>query len=89
MYDAEKITDKRPKNGKTEYLVKWKGYSPSKSTWEPEENLFDPRLMQQFLVKEQKKIVKKPKPPPEEKKRGRKLTCVKQKEQTQGAGKDS
>ena len=88
VYDAEEIIDKRRMNGKTEYLVKWKGYSSSDSTWEPKKNLLDLRLMQQFLAKEQNKIVKKPKPPPEGKKRRRKPTCEEQKEQIQGEGKE-
>ena len=41
----------RFKKGKTEYLVKWKGWSPRYSTWEPEENILDPRLIQQFVKK--------------------------------------
>ena len=28
-----------------QYLVKWKGWSPKYSTWEPEENILDPRLI--------------------------------------------
>ena len=48
VFAAEAITKKRVKKGKTEYLVKWKGWSPKHSTWEPEENILDPRLFQQF-----------------------------------------
>jgi hypothetical protein len=33
----------RTRNGKIEFLVKWKGWSPKYSTWEPEENILDPR----------------------------------------------
>ena len=36
VFAAEKITKKRLRKGKTEYLVKWKGWGPRYSTWEPE-----------------------------------------------------
>ena len=38
-YEVENILDKRQSRGKTEYLIKWKGYSTSESTWEPLTNL--------------------------------------------------
>ena len=38
-YEVEAILDKRIHQHKPQYLVKWKGYHESKSTWEPEENL--------------------------------------------------
>jgi hypothetical protein len=31
--------DKRVKNGRNEYKIKWVGYSLSDCTWEPESNL--------------------------------------------------
>ncbi|CAB4056863.1 CBX8 [Lepeophtheirus salmonis] len=48
VFAAERISKKRLRKGKTEYLVKWKGWSPKYSTWEPEENILDARLIQQF-----------------------------------------
>ena len=56
VFAAEAITKKRLRKGKTEYLVKWKGWSPKYSTWEPEENILDPRLIQQFVIKENSKL---------------------------------
>jgi len=56
VFAAEAITKKRFRKGKTEYLVKWKGWSPRYSTWEPEENILDPRLIQQFTQKEADRI---------------------------------
>lgn len=56
VFAAEKITKKRLKNGRTEYLVKWKGWSPKYSTWEPEENILDPRLIEIFKDKPEGEI---------------------------------
>lgn len=38
-YIVEKILNRRIKNKKPEYLVKWEGYSIKESTWEPIEHL--------------------------------------------------
>ena len=54
VFAAEAITKKRVQKGKTQYLVKWKGWSPKHSTWEPEENILDPRLIQQFTQRKSK-----------------------------------
>ncbi|XP_049479086.1 chromodomain Y-like protein isoform X2 [Panthera uncia] len=38
--EVERIVDKRKnKKGKTEYLVRWKGYDSEDDTWEPEQHL--------------------------------------------------
>lgn len=48
VFAAEAITKKRLRKGRIEYLVKWKGWSPKYNTWEPEENILDPRLIHQY-----------------------------------------
>merc|ERR1712020_478192 len=55
VFAAEAITKKRLKKGKTQYLVKWKGWSPKYSTWEPEENILDSRLIQQFTQRKSRR----------------------------------
>lgn len=36
-YEIEKILDKRVRNGVTECLIRWKGYTEEYDTWEPEQ----------------------------------------------------
>lgn len=75
VFAAERINKKRRRNGKTEFLVKWKGWSPKYSTWEPEENILDPRLIEQFEKKSEptgpggSKKFQKPRVPKERTKR--------------------
>jgi hypothetical protein len=38
-YVVEEIVKQRTRNGTQEFLIKWKGYPASESTWEPEENV--------------------------------------------------
>lgn len=48
VYAAERIMRKRLRKGRVEYFVKWKGWSQRHSTWEPEENILDRRLIEIF-----------------------------------------
>jgi Chromo (CHRromatin Organisation MOdifier) domain len=45
-YEVEKIVGKRKRQGRTEYLIKWTGYSESDDTWEPTQNLNCPEKVQ-------------------------------------------
>ncbi|XP_067673035.1 chromobox protein homolog 8-like [Haliotis asinina] len=48
VFAAECITKKRIRRGRTEYFVKWKGWSVKHNTWEPAENILDLRLIEAF-----------------------------------------
>ncbi|XP_059509678.1 E3 SUMO-protein ligase CBX4 [Stegostoma tigrinum] len=52
VFAVESIEKKRIRKGKVEYLVKWRGWSPKYNTWEPEENILDPRLLLAFQHRE-------------------------------------
>lgn len=45
MFAVESITKKRIRKGNVEYLLKWQGWPQKYSTWEPEDNILDPRLV--------------------------------------------
>uniref|UniRef100_A0A7N4NJ10 Chromobox 7 n=1 Tax=Sarcophilus harrisii TaxID=9305 RepID=A0A7N4NJ10_SARHA len=58
VFAVESIRKKRVRKGKVEYLVKWKGWPPKYSTWEPEEHILDPRLVMAYEEKKQSKAQK-------------------------------
>ncbi|XP_072299477.1 chromobox protein homolog 8a [Eucyclogobius newberryi] len=55
VFAAESILKRRIRRGRWEYLLKWKGWSQKYSTWEPEENILDPRLFAAFEERERER----------------------------------
>ncbi|KAG9267783.1 hypothetical protein AMEX_G18653 [Astyanax mexicanus] len=52
VFAVESIIKKRVRKGNVEYLLKWKGWPPKYSTWEPAEHILDPRLVLAYEEKE-------------------------------------
>ncbi|XP_051994431.1 uncharacterized protein LOC127652361 [Xyrauchen texanus] len=61
VFAAEAILKRRIRKGRMEYLVKWKGWAIKYSTWEPEENILDERLVAAFEQKEREQEMYGPK----------------------------
>ncbi|XP_042340353.1 uncharacterized protein LOC121941594 [Plectropomus leopardus] len=61
VFAAEAILKRRVRKGRLEYLVKWKGWAMKHSTWEPEENILDDRLILGFERKEREREMHGPK----------------------------
>lgn len=72
-YVVERIVDKRTRNGVVEYFLKWKNYPDADNTWEPQDNLDCPALIDQYersaakkKPAEKKKAGRQPKKPTQE-----------------------
>ncbi|KAI3383205.1 hypothetical protein SNEBB_005812 [Seison nebaliae] len=61
VFIVDYIQKKRLRKGKVEYLVKWKDWPLSDSTWEPAKNIFDYRLIDEFNDRKQNEIKSKKK----------------------------
>ena len=48
IFAAETIVKMRVRKGHVEYYVKWKDYPSSANTWEPEKNILDDRLIEEY-----------------------------------------
>ena len=54
IFRAEKLIDTRVWKGRREYLIKWEGFPQSENTWEPEDNIYDPNLIEGFNAMQKK-----------------------------------
>ncbi|XP_018419374.1 PREDICTED: chromobox protein homolog 8 [Nanorana parkeri] len=61
VFAAEALLKRRIRKGRMEYFVKWKGWSQKYSTWEPEENILDARLVSAFEDREREREMYGPK----------------------------
>ncbi|KAF0037064.1 hypothetical protein F2P81_009938 [Scophthalmus maximus] len=61
IFAAEAILKSWVRKGRMEFLVKWKGWAMKHSTWEPEENILDDRLLLGFEQKEREREMNGPK----------------------------
>lgn len=62
IFVVEMIKDKRVKDGKVHYKIKWLGYSENECTWEEEENILDKDMINDFEENQRTKKNKKKKP---------------------------
>jgi hypothetical protein len=51
VYEVEDIVDVTTINSRTHYRVKWVGWSKQHNSWEPLENIMNPLLVFEYLVR--------------------------------------
>lgn len=51
-YEVQDIVDHKVVKGKTQYLIRWKGWGPDGDTWEPEGTLSCPDIVTKYLEKQ-------------------------------------
>uniref|UniRef100_A0A914N518 Chromo domain-containing protein n=1 Tax=Meloidogyne incognita TaxID=6306 RepID=A0A914N518_MELIC len=51
-YKVEKILEKKLKNGREQYLIKWSGFGPEWNSWEPKKNIQHLEEFKNYLVEE-------------------------------------
>ena len=57
-HEVEQILSSRQSRGKTQYLIKWKGYHTEENTWEPEAHLKNSaKILQAFKQQQKKNLV--------------------------------
>lgn len=61
-YEVEAIIEQRIRNGRNEYLIKWKGYSATENTWEPTKHLQSCRNMIKRFHQDQQRTARTPRP---------------------------
>lgn len=55
IFEVEEILDERTRRGKSEFLIKWKGYGPEDNTWEREENILCVDMIKEFREQRERK----------------------------------
>ena len=48
LFTVERILSHRTTAGKVQFLVKWETFDSKHNSWEPEENIIDPQLVQEY-----------------------------------------
>lgn len=87
-FTVERILDKRIRNSKVEYLIKWEGYPDTENTWEPQENLDCPDIISAYEEKSQKKKEEKKRKKEAESSGGKKKQKVVEEEDNKPRGFD-
>ena len=87
-FTVEKILDKRVRNSKVEYLIKWEGYPDTENTWEPQENLDCPDIISAYEERSQKKKEEKKRKKEAESSGGKKKQKVVEEEDNKPRGFD-
>ena len=52
VFRVENILATRLRGGKRQYLVNWEGYPSTENTWEPEDNILDSQLIDNFYARQ-------------------------------------
>ena len=50
-FEVERVEDIRNKDGETQYLVKWKGYSALENSWVAETDFNETEVIEEFWAK--------------------------------------